>query len=201
MASLAVASTGKAAARASVALPTTAVFVCDIQERFRDLIHEMPAVVTTASVLVNAAAILSCPVIVTEQYPKAFKHTVAELATVCGFEDAETGEAFAAAGAGADAPAGAVAGADVAKFEKKLFSMLTPAVLGHIEAKSISTVVLVGIETHICVLQTCLDLLARGTYWPLRLAVPRCRLMLCMMPAASLSVLAAYPRAICILGA
>jgi len=47
-----------------------ALFVCDVQEKFRGLIHHMPAVIETTSRMVRAANVLDLPVFVTEQYPK-----------------------------------------------------------------------------------------------------------------------------------
>ena len=50
-------------------------------------------------------------------------------------------------------------------FEKKLFSMVTPEVTAHISALPPSpptSYVLFGIEAHVCVQQTCLDLLSEG---------------------------------------
>jgi len=46
--------------------------------------------------------------------------------------------------------------------EKTLFSMCVPEVLQHLGALKTKTVVIFGIETHICVLQTTLDLIERG---------------------------------------
>jgi hypothetical protein len=54
-------------------------FLCDIQERFRPIIHNFPAVVHTADKLLKAAEILDIPLIVTEQYPKALGNIVKEL--------------------------------------------------------------------------------------------------------------------------
>ena len=48
----------------------SAVFICDMQEKFADKIRHFPAIVEVASRLVNASKILDLPVIVTEQYPK-----------------------------------------------------------------------------------------------------------------------------------
>lgn len=47
-------------------------------------------------------------------------------------------------------------------FEKKKFSMMTEEVQGHIDGLDKETFIVVGIETHICVQQTCLDLLEQG---------------------------------------
>jgi hypothetical protein len=91
---------------------------------------------------------LDLPVVFTEQYPKAFKHTVPELLP---FTEG------------------------VPVFEKKQFSMLTPEVEEHLKGLGLnmgdseveavedeSHVVLFGIEAHVCVKQTTLDLLERG---------------------------------------
>jgi hypothetical protein len=71
------------AARLGKLLPTsTALFVCDIQERFRPIITGFPAVVDTSRRMIRGANILGLPVITTEQYPKALGNTVAELKDV-----------------------------------------------------------------------------------------------------------------------
>ena len=58
---------------------TTAFFLCDIQERFRDVIQHFPSVVHVGSQMSRAAKILDVPLIVTEQYSKAMGKTVAEI--------------------------------------------------------------------------------------------------------------------------
>jgi hypothetical protein len=74
-------------------------FLCDIQERFRPLIHRFPTVVSKSNVLVRAMALLEVPVVVTEQNPRALGSTVAEI-------DVSSSRVL----------------------EKQLFSMLTPEV-------------------------------------------------------------------------
>jgi hypothetical protein len=54
---------------------TTVFFLCDVQERFRSLIHKFPSVVAASSILLRGAGVLGCPVLVTEQHPKAFLRT------------------------------------------------------------------------------------------------------------------------------
>jgi len=85
----------------------------------------------------QAAALLNFPVVVTEQYPKAFGKTVKELAS-----SAPPGTAFVT---------------------KTRFSMVVPEVEQRLrDMPHVKQVVLVGIEAHVCVLQTTLDLLQAG---------------------------------------
>jgi nicotinamidase-related amidase len=47
-------------------------------------------------------------------------------------------------------------------YEKSLFSMVTEEVKNELEAYKKSTIVLYGIEAHVCIQQTCLDLIDLG---------------------------------------
>ena len=115
----------------------TALFVCDVQERFRSVIHGFSAVADTTRRLSQAAAELELPTIVTEQYPKALGHTVTEVADVLP----ETSLIVA----------------------KTDFSMVVPEVKDFLSSQSkIKNVLLAGVETHVCVLQTTLDLVEMG---------------------------------------
>jgi len=51
-------------------LKNTALFLCDMQEKFRGNIVYYPQIITVANRMLQAAKILDMPVIVTEQYPK-----------------------------------------------------------------------------------------------------------------------------------
>ncbi|KAI9483869.1 MAG: Isochorismatase-like protein [Benjaminiella poitrasii] len=110
---------------------TTALFVCDVQERFKGVIWQYPSVITVANKMIKASKLLDIPVVVTEQYPKAFGKTVSELdiseAAVC--------------------------------VEKTKFSMYLPEVLEVLKKNNTKSVLLLGIESHVCVLQTALELL------------------------------------------
>ncbi|KAL6766753.1 hypothetical protein ACKKBG_A37210 [Auxenochlorella protothecoides x Auxenochlorella symbiontica] len=128
------------AARSSlgrIALGDTALFVCDIQERFREAIQGFPAVVDVSRRMIRAAEVFQIPVIVTEQYPKALGKTVSELTEVLP-KDAQV-------------------------FEKTKFSMLIDEVSEFLTRRDdIKRILIVGIEAHVCVLQTTLELLDRG---------------------------------------
>jgi len=113
----------------------TVFFQCDIQERFRPLIWMMPAVIHVAVLMAKSARIMGIPLVVTEQYPKALGHTLPEVQAAWG-------------------------GAPAVLAEKTRFSMCVPSVLQGLQGRK--SVVLYGIEGHVCVQQTCLDLLEQG---------------------------------------
>ncbi|GFR40317.1 hypothetical protein Agub_g853 [Astrephomene gubernaculifera] len=114
---------------------SSALFVCDIQEKFRPAISGYPTVIDTARRMVQGADVLGIPILVTEQYPKALGSTVSEIVLPSG----------------------------TSVFPKTMFSMCTPDVDNWLESKpNVRQVMLLGIEGHVCVLQTGLDLLDRG---------------------------------------
>ncbi|KAJ4298212.1 hypothetical protein N0V90_006111 [Kalmusia sp. IMI 367209] len=114
--------------------------VCDLQEKFRPAIHEFPKVVATTKKLLRASQILRIPVFVTTQNKARLGETVPELML--------------------DAPEGIKT---LVNADKTLFSMLTPEVRAGIASlNSRLACVIVGIESHICVTQTALDLLKEG---------------------------------------
>jgi nicotinamidase-related amidase len=112
------------------------MLVIDLQESYRGKLHREEALVGAARRTIAAAGVLGIPVVVTEQYPKGLGATRSEIA-----------EAI---------PAGAL------RFEKTSFSALgAPGLCDALEKLGRNQVVVVGIETHVCVNQTAHDLLAR----------------------------------------
>lgn len=110
--------------------------VVDIQERLLPAIFQQERVRENSLHLVKGAAALRVPVFVTEQYRKGLGPTVPEIAAaIPGFAPMEK-LAFSACGA--------------------------EGFVGALEGKQVSDVILCGIEAHVCVTQTCLDLLDRG---------------------------------------
>lgn len=116
----------------------TVLLVCDIQVKFRDTIYGFEEVVATANKMFKIAKILDIPVIVSEQYPKGLGVTVPEL------DVNELGSLH------------------LGTFDKTLFSMVIPQIEGILEQQDFKSVLIVGIESHVCVIQTVLDLLERG---------------------------------------
>jgi len=113
------------------------VFVCDVQERFRGVVDGFSHCVHVGAVMMRAAAILHVPVIVTEQYPEKLGSTVDELQPHIP----------------KDHPA----------VPKKLFSMCTPEVIARLDGMPGRTqAIIMGLEAHVCVMQTAMDLMDRG---------------------------------------
>ncbi len=110
--------------------------VVDIQEKLLPAIFEKERLVQNAVRLLKGAAILGVPAFATEQYPKGLGTTVPEIAGACKDFVALEKVSFSACGA------------------TGFFETLT--------AKNLTHVILCGMETHVCVLQTALDLLENG---------------------------------------
>ncbi len=114
-----------------------ALVVIDVQEAYRSVLHEYERVARATAVLVQGAAALGLPVLVTEQYPKGIGHTVAEVAEHLP--------------------------RDLTPVEKLTMSCCgTPAFVSRLADLHRRQVILAGIETHACVNQTAHDLLAGG---------------------------------------
>jgi nicotinamidase-related amidase len=116
----------------------TALFLCDLQEKFRPTIQYFPQIVEVSSRLLRSAKILDIPVVVTEQYPARLGPTVKEL--------------------------GVHEFPDIQPIAKTQFSMVTKDVVDMLQTKhsDVKSVILCGIEAHVCVQGTCLELLEKG---------------------------------------
>ena len=126
---------------------STVLLVCDIQERFATIIHGFQSVVKTTEFLVKSAKELEMPIVVTEQYPKAFKRTVGSIDEILVLPEGDgTANLYK----------------KCEKRTKTLFSMLTPEVKEHLRSLNCTSAIVCGIEAHVCVLQTTLDLLDMG---------------------------------------
>ena len=109
------------------------LLVIDIQERLIPVIYQHEEVIHNANILLKGMEILGVPVIVTEQYPKGLGNTCKEI----------------------------ILGDDAKVMEKITFSCLGN---DHIK-ESVQTkkqIIICGVEAHICVLKTALDLLDEG---------------------------------------
>ena len=112
-----------------------ALLVVDLQARLVPAVEDGDAILQRAGILLAAASRLDVPVVVSEQYPQGLGHTDSRLRL--------PGEA--------------------AVLAKTTFSCLRePALASHLEGLRRRQIVVCGMETHVCVLQTALDLAGHG---------------------------------------
>jgi nicotinamidase-related amidase len=113
----------------------TALLVIDIQEKIYKVVRNYELLIDNVLKLVKGFKILNLPIYFTEQYPKGLGETVRQLKDEIN-KDAVLKLTFSCSGA------------------SDLFDQL--------KKNNIQQVVVCGIESHVCVQQTVLDLLANG---------------------------------------
>ena len=111
----------------------TTLIVVDVQEAFRKAIPDFERIAKATATLIEGAEAIGIPVVITEQYPKGLGETVPEVAE--------------------HLPDG------VQPLEKVVFAA-SEAEGFDLEGRD--QALICGIETHVCVNQTALDLLASG---------------------------------------
>jgi nicotinamidase-related amidase len=112
----------------------TALVVVDVQEGFRQAIPDFERVAKATATLIEGAEAIGVPVVITEQYPKGLGETVPEVSE--------------------HLPEG------VEPLEKVSFSA---AEAEGFDLGGRDQALVCGVETHVCVNQTVLDLLGSGT--------------------------------------
>lgn len=111
------------------------LLVVDIQERLVPVMKYGKKVIKNTNTLIAIAKDLEIPIVVTEQYPKGLGQTVPEIrANLEG----------------------------VSAYEKISFTAYTDEVDAALENLGRKKIIIVGMETHVCVFQTVRDLIARG---------------------------------------
>jgi nicotinamidase-related amidase len=110
--------------------------IIDIQERLASVMNERGKVIGNCLHLIESAKLLHVPVVLTEQYPKGLGLTVSEIKTVLPAYEPVEKTTFSCCGA--------------------------PAFLDRLSVSRRRKVLLCGMETHICVLQSCVDLIRGG---------------------------------------
>jgi nicotinamidase-related amidase len=114
----------------------TAFLLIDLQERLLPVMKEKTTLLRRTERLIEGASLLKQPILVTEQYPRGLGHTHGSIASK-------------------------LHGA-VHTTEKTRFSACSGAMLRHLEKFETQSLVVAGIEAHVCVLMTCLDLIEAG---------------------------------------
>ena len=113
------------------------LLVIDIQEKLLDMVFNRDTLEKRAEITVKAAKILNIPIIITEQYPKGLGGTISGIKEVCG--------------------------KDFYAYEKSSFSALDEEnIFDTIKNFDKHQIVVMGIETHICINQTVNTLIELG---------------------------------------
>jgi nicotinamidase-related amidase len=119
-----------------ILLEESAAVLIDIQDRLFPHMHENELLLTNCLKLIDGLKILEVPIIVTQQYSAGLGPTVSQIV-----------EKFP----------------EFRYIEKNSFSCCDePAFLEQMSMLKKSCILLFGIESHVCVLQTCIDLVERG---------------------------------------
>ena len=126
-------------ARRRLEAEACALIAVDVQEKLLPPIFRKEELVKNSILLVRIAGILRMPVLVTTQYAKGLGGTVPEIASLLPETTAIDKQAFSC-------------------FGSEVFCSLLKRLPGHR-----TTLLLCGMESHICVMQTALDAL-RGGY-------------------------------------
>jgi len=113
----------------------TMAIVIDYQEKLIPAINENEKVVHNTEILINGLKEFDIPIIVSQQYTKGLGETVDKIAQAVG---------------------------DFTAFDKKAFSLcLDNEIYSAIRKTGKKNIILCGVEAHICVLQTAIDLLEK----------------------------------------
>lgn len=114
----------------------SALIVVDVQDRLAAAMTAGEAAIARCAVLMKAARRLAVPIVMSEQYPKGLGATVAALAALAPADAAIAKLSFSCAG--------------------------EPAFAARLATLERDQLVLCGMETHVCVLQSALGLAAAG---------------------------------------
>lgn len=117
-------------------IDSTALLVIDVQERLMPTIGDRDRLINNCAILLQLAGVLSIPYLVTEQYPAGLGRTVDEVASAMGDPSR--------------------------RVEKTRFSAAVDIVMDELKRWRRPNILICGIEAHVCVLQTVLDLQDRG---------------------------------------
>ena len=112
------------------------LIVTDIQGNLAQLMHDREALFKNVGIMIEGVKALDIPILWIEQYPRGLGPTVPEVAShLDGYEP----------------------------LPKKTFSSFkNEAINSRFESFNRNQVLLTGIETHVCVYQSAMDLIARG---------------------------------------
>lgn len=112
------------------------ILLVDYQERFIDVLHENKETVKNIKLLLNGANIYAVPIVISEQVPEKLGKTIPELMSIAS---------------------------SAYYFSKSTMSCCGQnEFVNYLKQKNVSRIAVCGIEAHVCVLQTSLDLMNNG---------------------------------------
>ena len=113
----------------------TALICIDIQEKLVNMLDNAEQIAKNCEIILKAANILNINTLITEQYPKGLGSTIEPIKSITSF----------------------------ITIEKTSFSALqTEEFLNEFNKINNKNIIIFGIETHICVLQSVIDLIKNG---------------------------------------
>jgi nicotinamidase-related amidase len=130
----------------------TGAVLVDVQERLFPHMYEADSLIANLQILLSGLEILNIPLLVTQQYTKGLGSTIPAIRETLGWSEGSTADAR-----------------DVAApyIEKIAFSCWDePVFRKAFKALGLKCVLLAGIESHVCVLQTAIDL-KQADYTPI----------------------------------
>lgn len=121
-----------------IARENTQAMIIDVQERLTPHIYDHENIIKKTVTLIKGLQALGIPIMLNEQYKKGLGDTLPEIRDV-------------------------LEGDNKKSFEKVTFSACdNNDTWHHLAQQNRSTILLLGVEAHVCVLQTALDLLDNG---------------------------------------
>ncbi len=117
------------------------LILCDAQELFRSRIPKISTLINSSRFLIQSSAKLDIPFVLSQHYTSAFGGTLSELKETA--DEAYKSKYF--------------------NIEKRQFSLVTKELEQYLSTeKERRNIILMGLETHICILNTTLDFLRQG---------------------------------------
>ena len=114
----------------------SALLIIDVQEKISAVMLDREFLLKNTVKLIKGCKVLDVPIFVTEQYPKGLGSTEADIVAALG---------------------------EIAPIQKMTFSCCSAGeLMAGLKKKAVKQVILTGIEAHVCVQQTALDMLANG---------------------------------------
>ena len=124
---------------ALMTLENSALVLIDVQEKLMPAMANQAKLTARIQLMIKGCGLLNIPIVVTEQYPKGLGATVPDIELLLSNANV------------------------VGRAEKTMFSVRAGAeAFSGLAGQGITNLVIVGIETHVCVAQSALDLLANG---------------------------------------